>query len=199
MNTIPFLVKFIHAHQYWASILLFLGVLIEGEIVLIVSGILIHQGALPLQHTLFIISSSALMKTVLGYSLGVWISKRWPTSKFLKYVEKRILIFLPKFKERPFWSIFISKFVYGVNHLSLIFAGFVNANFKLYIRAEIISTIIWLLGFLGIGYFFSFAAFKISHDIRMVMILIFVFIVTFVGIQKLISFVYDVAEVEEKL
>ncbi len=198
MHTIPFIVHFIQVHEYWANLLLFLGVFWEGEIMLIISGILVHQGALHLESTIAISLGAAFMKTVLGYLIGVWTARRFPNSKFLRYIERRILLLLPKFKERPFWSIFISKFIYGVNNATLVFAGYMKANFRIYVRAEVISTIIWLAGFIWLGYFFSYAAFSISHDVRKVVILILAFITCFILLQRFISFLYDLVEFEDK-
>ncbi len=67
----------------------------------------------------------------------------------------------------------------------------------MYVRAEIISTIIWLLGFLGLGYFFSFAAFSISGNIRQGVLLILIFIGGFLILQRLVSFIYDLVEYKE--
>ncbi len=197
MHTVPFIIKFIQTHEYWANVLLFLGMIIEGEIILILAGILIHQHALHPAETMLLLSAAALLKTVFGYQLGSWIARRFPNSRFLKYVEKRILLLLPRFRERPFWSIFISKFIYGVNNATLIFAGYMKTNFPMYVRAEIISTIIWLLGFLGLGYFFSFAAFSISGNIRQGVLLILIFIGGFLILQRLVSFIYDLVEYKE--
>jgi len=197
MQAVPFIIKFIQTHQYWANVLLFLGMMFEGEIILILAGILSHQHALRLEETVVIVSSAALMKTVAGYLIGDWVARRFPQSKFLRYIEKRILLLLPRFRERPFWSIFISKFIYGVNNATLVFAGYMKTNFRIYVRAELISTIIWLIGFLGLGYFFSFAAFSISHDIRQVVILILAFVVGFIFLQRLVSFLYDLMEFDE--
>ena len=185
-------------HEVWAVVLLFLGVLFEGEIVLIFTGILIHVGVLPPKETILFVALAAFLKTLLGYALGNWIAHNWPQSSILKYVEKKILLLLPRFRERPFWSIFISKFIYGVNHVTMIFAGYMKANFKVYIRAEIVSTILWLAGFMGLGYFFSTLAFSISHDLRKVTLLIVVFIGMFILLQKLISFIYDLVELSPK-
>ncbi len=185
-------------HEHWANLLLFIGMIFEGEVILILTGILIHQNALHPAETIFIVSVAALMKTVLGYRLGGWIARRFPHSAFLRYVEKKILLLLPRFKERPFWSIFVSKFIYGVNNATLIFAGYMKTNFRMYIRAEVISTIIWLLGFLALGYFFSFAAFSIGNNIRQGVFLILIFIAGFLLLQKFVSFLYDLFEYDKK-
>jgi len=198
MQSVSFLSHFLASHDLWAKMLLFFGVLIEGEIALIFAGVLLNLRALGIGETILIVSSAALLKTALGYSLGGFLVKRWPKSPFLKYVEKKILLLLPRFKERPFWSIFISKFIYGVNHVTMIFAGFMKANFRIYMKAEILSTIVWLLGFLAIGYFFSHTAIVISHDIKKFGILIILFITGFIFLQRLITFLYDLAEMRSR-
>ncbi len=197
MHTLTFFIHFIQSHAPWAWLLLFIGILIEGEVTLIIAGILGFQHALSLPEIIFVAALGAVAKTFLGYAIGSWLSKKWPQSKFLKYIERRILTLLPKFRERPFWSIFISKFVYGANNVTLIFSGYMKTALNIFLRAEFISTIIWLVGFLGMGYFFSYAALTISHDIRKVVLIMFIFILVFILIQRLLSFLFDVSEIEE--
>ncbi len=194
MHVLPSLAQFFLSHEFLANTVLFLGVILEGEIVLIFTGILSHMRVISLGEAVMLVTFAAILKTFIGYSLGKWIALRWPQSKLLRYVEKKILLLLPRFRERPFWSIFISKFVYGVNHVTMIFAGYMKANFRIYLRAELLSTILWILAFLGLGYFFSAAAFSISHDIKKVAILILIFIVIFLFLQRLLTFLFDLVE-----
>jgi membrane-associated protein len=194
MGAFPSLAQFFLTHELLSSVCLFLGVILEGEIVLIFAGVLMHMNILSVPETVVLVTVAAIVKTIFGYSLGGWIAKRWPQSPLLCYVEKKILLLLPRFRERPFWSIFISKFIYGVNHVTMIFAGYMRANFRLYIRAEILSSFVWIATFLGLGYFFSAAAFAISTDIKKVIILIAGFVLIFIIIQRFLTFLFDLVE-----
>ncbi|MFA5934037.1 MAG: DedA family protein [Candidatus Paceibacterota bacterium] len=192
MATIQTLAIFVEQHQVLSYTLLFIGVLLEGEFALITAGVLSHLGAFQLFTVLPVTYVGAITKPVLGYYLGIFMHRKFPESRFLKFIEKKIMYFLPHFKERPFWSVFISKFIYGVNHLTLVIAGYWHIDFKKFIKAEIFSTTIWLIGLISIGYFFSRTAFGISHDVRKVSIFLLIFLIGFIILQQLLTLIYDV-------
>ncbi len=173
---------------------LFLGIVWEGELVLVAGGILVHLGVLDLYSVLAIAASAATAKTGLGYYLGVFLRKKFSHSKFLKHLTRKVLYFLPRFKKRPFWSIFISKFIYGVNNIVLVFAGYMRVNFRTYCLAEATSSIIWLGGMFTLGYFASKTALAVSVGVRHYSLLAVAFVVGFFVMQKIISFVIELTE-----
>ncbi len=100
---------------------------------------------------------------------------------------------MPHFEEKPFWSIFISKFLM-VNHIVIIFAGYKKINFKKYLQAEIFSTTIWAASLLLLGYFFSYTAFRISTRLSEFLLIVFLFIAGFFLLEKIVSMLYNVFE-----
>jgi membrane protein DedA with SNARE-associated domain len=186
--------SFVTVHPVLAYGALFIGVLWEGEFVLIMAGILVHLKVFGIVPTLSIVVVSASIKTVLGYYLGRFLGKTFPKSRILKYFERRVFYYLPRFKERPFWSIFISKFIYGVNNATLVFSGFVNVNFKTYCIAEAVSSIFWLGGMFVLGNYFSQTALSISHNFRYFMLIILLFTIGFMILQKTINLIIEIFE-----
>ncbi len=191
---INFLNSFVAAHSLLAYGVLFIGVFWEGEITLISAGIFVHLGVLSFPLTVGVAVVAAIAKTILGYRFGSWLGRRFPNSRALKFLERRILYFLPKFRERPFWSIVISKFIYGVNNAALAFAGYVGADFKKYCLAEFLSSTVWLGGMFGLGLFFSGAAMRISHNVRNFSLLILLFVVGFFVLLKVVNLIIEVIE-----
>lgn len=194
MHTIRFLSNLIESHQILACTILFVGILLEGEFTLMISGILAHLGAIHFGLALSIGLSGAVVKTVLGYYIGGIIKEKYPNSRFFKHLEKKVAYILPKFKQSPFWSIFASKFIIGINHFTLVFSGYFKINYRTYLKAEFISTIIWVIGMLSIGYFFSYTAFQISQEIRKFTIIIILFLIGFFILEKILSFIYELFE-----
>ena len=185
---------FITTNPELAYAILFLGILWEGEFILIMAGILVHLKIFSLFPTLAIATSAAAVKTVLGYYIGSFLGKTFPNSQILKYFERRVFYYLPRFRERPFWSIFLSKFIYGVNNAALIFAGYVKANFKIYCIAEGVSSIIWLGGMFVLGNLFSQKALSISHNVRNFIFIILLFTIGVVILQKTINIIIEIFE-----
>ena len=194
MYTVKFLIKLVEYHQFLVYGLIFLGLIFEGEFTLISAGILVHLGALNLPLTIFIVLIGSLIKTFYCYYFGKIIHEKWSHTNFVKYIEKRVYYFLPHFQERPFWSIFISKFIMWLNFSVLVFSGYCKINFKTYLKAEILSTIIWAPLLLTLGYFFSFAALNVSHEIWRFFLIILLFVIGFILIDKIISWIYEIFE-----
>lgn len=194
MHTVKLLTILVEHNQTLAYMLIFLGLIFEGEIILISTGILSHLGALNIYFAFCFILVGGLIKTILGYYLGALIHDRWHKTKFLKYIEKRVNNIMPHFKRKPFWSIFISKFIMGFNHLVIIFAGYSKVNYKTYLKAEIFSTIIWAPLLLSLGYFFSYTALMVSKEIWKFSLIILIFVIGYIIFDKLVGWVYELFE-----
>ncbi len=185
---------FVTSHGPLAYGALFLGVFWEGEITLIMAGILVHVGVFSAPLTILTAIIAAVAKTVIGYRLGKFLGRKFPHSPILKFLERRVFYFLPRFREQPFWSIVVSKFIYGVNNATLVFAGYVGADFRKYCLAEFLSSVVWLGGMFGLGLFFSSTALAISHSLRNFAFLIVLFIFGFIILLKIINLIIEVAE-----
>jgi len=194
MDNIDALLNFVIFYQNFAYIILFLGMIFEGEIVLLFAGILLHLGAINLIPTIILASAGLVSKSFIAYNLGSFIQRKFPNSRFLKYINKKIDYFLPDFQEKPFWSIFISKFLVGLNNFALIFSGYLKLKFRTYIKAEIFSNILWLSLILSLGYFFSYTAISITKEIKKFTILVIIFIFGFIILEKIVALVYEIFE-----
>lgn len=193
MHTVQFLARLVEHHEALVYALLFLGMVVEGEFVLLCTGILIHLGALSIPATLIIVLAGGLTKTLLGYHIGRCIDQRWGKTRFLQYVEKHARKIVPHFYRKPFWSIFISKFLM-VNHIVIIFAGLKRVSFKKYLRAEVVSTLIWAPGLLVVGYFFSLTALRVSHNISQFTLIVIILVALFLILDKIVSWAYQLFE-----
>ena len=143
MHTVKILVHLVENHQALVYFIIFLGLIIEGEVIVISTGILVHLGALPLLPALSFVLFGGFSKAFVGYYLGTIIHDKWSNVKFFKYFEKRVRYVVPKFKEKPFWSIFISKFIMSSNNIVILFSGFERIDFKKYLKAETLAIAIW--------------------------------------------------------
>ncbi|MBP6926590.1 MAG: hypothetical protein KBB70_02745 [Candidatus Pacebacteria bacterium] len=191
--------EFVQHHQMAGYLMVFLGVLIEGELTLIITGVLAHIGAFTFGEAYMVSLAGGMTKTLFGYRIGRFLRRKYPKSRFFRFVVRKVLSILPKFKEKPFWSIFISKFIFGVNNLVLIFSGFAKVRRSVYYRAELISNAALCFLAIGLGYIFSIAALNISHDIRKFMLLFLVFLVGFFIVQRIIHFIIEVAETKKDI
>jgi membrane-associated protein len=166
----------------------------EGEFFLICTGTLIHLGALNFYLATLVVFLGAFSKTIIGYALGEFLFKKFNHNRFFKYIQRRVYTLLPGFKNKPFWSIFASKFIMGANNLVIIFSGFEKINYKKFFKAEISSTIIWAPMMLLLGYFFSYTALRVSHNVWKFLIVILVLFTLYIIFDKLVSWLYELVE-----
>ena len=193
MHTVNILKHLVENYQVLVYFFIFLITIFEGEIIAISTGILVLLGALNFWLSLVIIFCGGMVKTIFGYFLGKLLHKKFNNNKFFQYIEKRVHHIMPHFEQKPFWSIFISKFLM-INHLIILFAGYKNVNFRKYLKAEISSTIFWAPGLMLLGYFFSYAAIRVSNEIWRFLLIVLVLIILFIIFEKLIGWLYEIFE-----
>jgi membrane protein DedA with SNARE-associated domain len=129
MITLNFLRHFVEAHADIAYILIVLGVIVEGEIVVIIAGIFANLGSLNVFVAFLATLLGGSLKSIIGYSLGMYLNSSHSNHFLVRNAEKRLNYFLPKFHKRQFWSLFISRFlVLGLHWFSLIFSGYQKLN-----------------------------------------------------------------------
>ena len=194
MHTIQILNHLVASNQPLAYCLIFFIVIIEGEVTAISAGILILLGALNFWFSLFIIFCGGMIKTLLGYYFGGFLYKKYNNSKLFQYIEKKVFSIMPDFKRNPFRHSFISKFILGLNHLVLVFSGYQKINFKTYLKAELSSTFLWTFLMLTLGYFFSYTALYVSHELWRFALIVLLLIIGFLSFDRLIAWLYELFE-----
>jgi len=194
MHTVNLLTRLVENHQILAYGLIYLGLVFEGEFFLISTGILAHLGALNFWFSLIFIILGGLSKTFIFYSLGGFLYKKFNHHKFFRYLEKRVNNVFPRFRTNPFWSIFVSKFVMGVNYLVVIFCGYEKINYRTFLKAEIPSTLIWAPTLLALGYFFGYTALRISREIWKFSLVVLVLFIIFIIFDKFVTWIYEIFE-----
>lgn len=197
MFTLNFIRHFVEAHASYAYLLLFLGVVIEGEIVVIIAGIFAHLKSLNLFMCIVATVLGGLSKSIIGYSFGYYLQDNHSHRSFLNKITRRIHYFLPRFIEKPFFSIFISRFfIFGLNWVTLIYSGYKKVKISIYAKAELCSLAIWSVGFISLGYFFSLTALSISHDIRKFFGTLLLLFLGFFIFEKVIAFFLELGNSE---
>jgi membrane-associated protein len=194
MHTVNLLSQLVENHQILAYGLIYLGLIFEGEIFVISTGILAHIGALNFWFALLFIVLGGLSKTFLGYALGGYLYKKFNKNNIFIYVQKRVYNVFPRFKTKPFWSVFISKFIMGINYLVVIFSGYEKVDYKQFLKAEVSSTLIWAPSLLTLGYFFGYTALHISREIWKFTFVIIILFIIFLMFDKFVTWIYELFE-----
>lgn len=194
MHTLELLKTLVAENQILAYGLLYVGLIIEGEAIVITAGILSYLGALYFPTALVFILLGGISKTLLGYALGKYIYKRWNHVGVFKYLKSRVKYFLPGFKHHPFWSIFVSKFIWGANNIVIIFSGYERINYKRYLKAEMLSTAIWAPGLMVLGYFFSYTALQFTREVSRFILLVLILFIFYFIFDRVFTWLYAMFE-----
>lgn len=191
--TINLLKHFVEMYAIGAYVLIFLGVIIEGEVVVILAGIFAHLGSINIFFAFIATILGGFTKSTLGYTAGYYLEKHHSKRTFIQRTESKIAYFLPKFKEKPFWSIFISRFfILGLNWFTLIYSGYKKVNLRTYIKAEACSLFLWSIIMLSLGYIFSYTALSVGRDVRKFLGLLVLFFIAFFILERIVSFILEI-------
>ena len=192
MHTVNILNNLVANHEVWAYLVIFVGLIFEGEVVVIFAGVLSNLGALHFAMALVFILAGILTKIFVLYYLGSLLQEKYNHRKFFQYVEKRISSVMPRFEQKPFWSIFASTFIMGIGWIVMLFAGYKKINYKTYLKAEISSVAIWAPLLLSIGYFFGEAALSVTRELWKFSLVILLLIIGYVLFDKIVAWFYAV-------
>jgi membrane protein DedA with SNARE-associated domain len=69
---------------------------------------------------------------------------------------------------------------------------------RVFAEAELASLMVWSISVLALGYFFSYTALSISRDIRKFIVIIFLFLLGFFILEKLIAFIIELSTTKDK-
>lgn len=144
----------IHAFLvHYGLIVVYLGVIIEGESVLIAAGFLAHQGVMnPLAVFL-----AAFAGSVTGDQLLFYLGRHFADRRMVQRQVSRPLFakVLERIQANPVVFILSFRFIYGVRTISPIALGVARVSPSLYAVLNIVSAAIWAALFTAVGYLFG--------------------------------------------
>lgn len=190
-QSIDFFVLFVQDHRFWGYTILFIAMVLEGEAFLIIAGMLASFKAFDVGDVLWISFTGVVLGNVMWYSLGATLKDKGYAKRMIKWAERAIIYFLPRFREKPFKSIFFSKFIYTANRPTVIISGVLRVPFSLFFRAELLASIVWVTLYLSVGYFFGEVAVSTTRKAGELALMALLFVVAFILIQKFISHQYE--------
>lgn len=190
-DSIYLFTNFVLDHRYLGYAVLFLAMIIEGEILLIVAGMLARLKAFDLGDVLWISFVGVMIGDALWYGLGALAARSSKLSPLARYAEKSVHTFLPDFRTKPFRSIMLSKFIYGANHATLILSGVMKVKFRIFIRAEAIASFVWVAIYAVAGFMFGHAALAVTDKAPRFILIALIFVVVFILIQRWAGKTYE--------
>lgn len=166
-SLIPNFLLFLTSYKY---ILLFLGVIIEGPILMVASGFFILLGYFDLIPVFFVILAGDLIGDTIWYYIGYFFAgpfiKKY--GKFIKITPEMFEKSKELFHKYHTNILLISKVTigFGMSLATLMAAGATHIPFKKYFALNFIGEIILLSILLSVGYFFGQLYNSISEAFR---------------------------------
>ena len=154
---------------------------VEGDITLLISGVLANRGFFG-SYSFLKVFLAGMLGGVAGDSFGYWIGRIFAQTirnyKFYQRAQPRIERLVDKFGGA---AIIISKYIYGIRIAICVSSGVGKMPFGRFLFNDFISCSIWALILAGIGYFFSGAVTSIIGDFQQIGIALFVIVVVGIG------------------
>ncbi len=180
-------------------ILIFAGMIIEGEAVLFLAFYFATRGYFDFIFIIPIVVLGVLIGDALWYRFGISIGSTF-FGRLVCSISKPFDNYLIA---RPKSAIFISKFTYGLGHAAIMRAGILKTPFKEFFKADAVASFFWiaLIGGLAyvsattFGYFKQYLKFaEIGLLIGLVILFIFATILSEINRKRFKKFVKIVNE-----
>ena len=177
------LTNFSETHRLLSYLILFLSMFIEGEVVLLLAGVLSHKGYLDIFDIIITAFIGAVLHDLVYWSIGRKLSK---TNKknFLFINLEKIESFLRRLKINNSLYIFISKFAWSLNRIVLMANGYLGISVKDLLRYTIPACLIWSITFVSIGYIFAFETDILKKDLKTASLFIISFIIAVIILEN---------------
>jgi membrane protein DedA with SNARE-associated domain len=151
---------------------------IEGDITLLISGVLANSGFFgrySFLKVLFFGTLGGMIGDGFGFMIGRIFHEKAKDYKFYQMAQPRIEKLIDKFGS---FALIISKYIYGVRVAMCVFYGVGKMPYLRFLILDAISCFLWVSLLAGTGYFFSGAITSMIGDFKQVGIALFFIVMT---------------------
>jgi membrane protein DedA with SNARE-associated domain len=182
--------KFFRDSSFLAYGIIFLGMFIEGELILILAGILIRGGHLDFLDTIFIAFGAVVIHDIAYWLIGKKLAERGG-QKFLFFNLEKIKPFLEKIRNNNELYVFVSKFAWNLNRFVLIASGYIGTPFKKIIRYSLPAGFIWTITFISLGFIFAQKTEILKKDLKTVAVSLTIFLLAVIVLENLFQKIFN--------
>ena len=163
MHSLDFLYDLIGQYGLYA---VFILVMIEGDVTLLLAGVLAHSGFFGINSFPQVLVWGTLGGCIsdnVAYFTGRAFCQTVREFRFYKAAKPRIERLTNKFGAL---SIFLSKYIYGLRWASCVFYGVGRMPYLRFLIVSFFSCFLWVFILSGAGYFFSGAVMRLIGDFQ---------------------------------
>ncbi len=141
----------------------FFGTMIEGDLTLLLAGVLARSGLFSFQDALVVGTSGGVAGDLIGYLIGRGFRSRARTLRFYLRAKPRIERLMRRFGG---FTLFIVKYTYGLRTAMSVFCGLAHFGAHRFAPLALLSCLTWVVVLSGLGYFFTGTIEKVIGDIH---------------------------------
>ena len=184
------LTNFSEIHRILVYVIVFLGMFVEGEAVLLLAGILVRSGKLDYFDTIFIAFIAVLLHDIVYWFIGRKVSESG-RKKIWFFNLGKLEPFLDKIKKNDGLYIFVSKFAWNLNRIILMANGYLKTSFNKLIRYTLPAAFIWTVTFVSLGFVFANKIDILKKDVKTVAILFMAFLLGVIFLENIIQRIFN--------
>lgn len=153
---------FLRVYGLWA---LFFAAAFEGDLTLLLTGMLVHLGIWQAPQALAVAATGALAGDSFYFWLGHGTARRWLTTAHGQRVLPRIE---RSAKRYGTWSLFFARYVYGARIATMFFWGMRRLPYRKFVTLDALNCLIWASVFGGLGYLFATSLERLIGELQQV-------------------------------
>ena len=179
----------VYNYPLGAYAVLFLGMFIEGEVFFLTAAIFAWHGYLNIGLVVLSTLVGTVSGDILWYFLGRYFGETkigaWFWSKFKFYHDWLAQNFVSRYWRMAFYS----KFIYYINRLTILFAGWHKLELKKFLKIQILAILNWIVIMFIVSYFLGLAvgAFDAKWILKRMEFVFIILIIIFVGGETLLK------------
>jgi membrane protein DedA with SNARE-associated domain len=132
-----------------------IGAIVEGDMTLILSGVVAHLGIFPLPVAIAAGATGCLIGDCSWFWVGRWRGARFRSGRLYRRVGGTIEKLARRF---GVWQLMLSRFVYGTKNASMLFWGLQGLSFGRFVLVDGLGILLGTIVFAGLGYLVSGSA-----------------------------------------
>lgn len=183
----PELLAILEQYRYW---IIFPIAIIEGPIIIIISGFLVSLGYLNGSITYFVVLVADIIGDSMYYSLGrFWGKSKWikKIGKYIGYDENSEKYIEEHFKKHKLKTFLIAKISHGLGGTIQVAGGIAKVPYTEFLGYSLLGTAPKALGLLVLGYYLGSYYERINsylHNVALITFSVFLIVVFYIVSNK---------------
>jgi len=184
---------FLRSHGLWA---LFFAAAIEGDLTLLLAGMLVHLGIWPLFETWAIGAGGALLGDSVYFWLGHGTARKWLTTA---HGQRLMPAFEQAARRYGVRSMLFARYIYGARMATMFFWGMRRLPYWEFVTLDAINCVTWATVFGGFGYLFSSTLVRLIGRIQHIQSWLLIGIIVFVALLAIRYYVAEVSRIYQEI